>query len=373
MLIIGLILLTTSITGCNRTKESPLAGRVHAGTPIPDSAMTMLLEQYRVPGASIAVIRNGNIEWARGYGVIENGKPERIDTSTLFQAASISKPISAVAALRMIDRGYLQLDEDVNLKLRSWKVPKNPFFKEHSITLRMLLSHSAGLSMHGVPEFSEGTTIPTLVEILDGKSPMSRDSVRVVIEPGTAYRYSGGGYIVLQILMTDVSGRSFDDLALEYVLKPEGMHSSTFSQPLPENLHARAAVGHLASGKRIAGRWHTLPEQATGGLWTTPSDLARFAIGLWKSYHGKSSVLLPQKLAQEMLTRRIGDFGLGLYLPSAGAPRFSHGGANGGYRCHFVLSISSGDGLVVMTNGDAGEKVLDELLSAIGRAYGWFN
>jgi CubicO group peptidase (beta-lactamase class C family) len=370
--IVCIFLLSVYFIACNRTEETPLSGRVKAGVAIPDSAINRLLERYRVPGVSIAVIIGGKIDWAKGYGVIESGKTAQVDTSTLFQAASISKPVSAVAALRMVKRGELSLDADVNQKLRSWKIPVSPFSKGRPITLRMLLSHSSGLSMHGVPEFPEGTTVSSLVDILDGKSSILQDSVRIVVEPGTVYRYSGGGYIVLQLLMTDVSGRSFESLAREYVLKPAGMRSSTFSQPLPASLHSRAAVGHLTSRKPIAGGWHTLPEQAAGGLWTTPTDLANFAIGLWKAYHEKSAKMLPQYLAREMLTRQIDNFGLGLYLPSAGTPRFSHGGGNGGYRCFFVMSIAEGNGLVIMTNGDAGEKVIDELIPAIGRAYRWF-
>jgi CubicO group peptidase (beta-lactamase class C family) len=370
-LMLVLIFLSAGSLNCARVMDSPLQGRVQAGVPIPDSAMNLLLARHHVPGVSVVVVQGGRIDWARGYGVLEQGRPDRVDTATLFQAASISKPVSAVAAMRMVARGELSLDEDVNTMLRSWHVPANSFSRGRPITLRMLLSHSAGLSMHGVPEFPEGARLSTLVEILDGRSSVSRDSVRIVVEPGTTYRYSGGGYIILQLLMTDVSGRPFEDLAREFVLKPAGMQCSTFEQPLPSRLHSRAAVGHLRNGEPIQGRWHTLPEQATGGLWTTPSDLASFAIELWQSYHGRSDALLPPEIARQMLTRQVGDFGLGWYLPSAGTFRFQHGGGNAGYRCHLVLSVEYGSGVAIMTNGDAGEDVINELFTAIGRAYGW--
>lgn len=365
-----IVLLGT--TGCSGPEEFPLKGRVVAGVPIADSAMIVLLEKHHVPGAGVAVVNGGKIDWARGYGVLESGRPERVDSLTLFQAASISKPVSAAVAMRMVERGEFALDEDVNSRLRSWRIPASPSSKGKTITLRMLLSHSAGLSMHGVPEFAEGVKLPTLMEILDGKSVVSRDSVRVVVEPGTIYKYSGGGYIVLQLLMTDVTGRPFEDLARELVLTPAGMESSTFEQPLPKEFWSRVAVGHLSSGKPIPGRWHTLPEQAAGGLWTTPKNLASFAVEVWKSYHGQSTQVFPQHLARLMLTRQVGGFGLGFYLSSEGTPRFSHGGSNGGYRCFLVLSMEYGNGLVIMTNGDAGEKVIDEVLDAIRRAYGWF-
>ena len=222
-----------------------------------------------------------------------------------------------------------------------------------------------------VPEFAAGADLPPLVQILNGEAPGSREPVRPVVEPGTTFRYSGGGYIVLQILMTDVAGRPFAPLARTLVLEPAGMSGSTFEQPLPQELRSRAAVGHYGDGTPLKGSWHTLPEQAAGGLWTTPTDLASFMAELWRSYHGKSQTLLPQHLARQMLTRQIDGFGLGISLPSEGVFRFQHGGANAGYRCHLVLSIVTGDGVVIMTNGDSGEKLINEVFEAIALAYGW--
>jgi CubicO group peptidase (beta-lactamase class C family) len=356
--------------GCSRHQEA-LKGRVTAGTPIPDDALRIELEQHHIPGVSIAVVHNGQIDWAKGYGIRENGKSDPVDTMTLFQAASISKPVAAVVALRLVERGLISLDEDVNHSLRSWKMPENEFTRKRSVTLRHLLSHSAGLTMHGVPECSVDDTIPTLVQILDDTVHGPREPVRVVCEPGTSFRYSGGGYIVLQLLMTDMTQRPFEQLAREFVLRPAGMASSTFEQPLPQRLHDRAAAGHLDDGTPMKGSWHTLPEQAAGGLWTTPRDLASFMIALWRSYHGISDALLPKHLAREMLSRQVDDFGLGFPLPSVGVPRFQHGGSNGGYRCFMVLSIDQPDGVVIMTNGDSGEPLLCEVFEAIAHAYGW--
>ncbi len=356
--------------GCSRHQDA-LRGRVIPGTPIPEDALRIELEQHRDPGVSIAVVHNGQIDWAKGYGVRENGKGDSVDTMTLFQAASISKPVSAVVALRLVERGLLSLDETVNKKLQSWKIPENEFTKKRSVTLRHLLSHSAGLTMHGVPECSVDDTIPSLTQILDDTLHGPKQPVRVVIEPGTTFRYSGGGYIVLQLLLTDVTKRPFAQLASEFVLQPAGMTSSTFEQPLPEQLRDRAAVGHLDNGSPMKGSWHTLPEQAAGGSWTTPRDLASFMIGLWRSYHGVSDTLLPEHLAREMLTRQVDDFGLGLPLPSAGVFRFQHGGSSGGYRCFMVLSIGQPEGAVIMTNGDSGEPLIWEVFEVIAHAYGW--
>ena len=356
--------------GCSKHQDT-LKGRVVAGTPIPEDAVNVELEEHHVPGLSIAVVHQGRIDWAKGYGVLQHGKPDRITTSTLFQAASISKPVSAVAALRMVEMGLLTLDEDVNLKLTSWKVPRNEFTRNKSVTLRRLLSHSAGLSMHGVPEFRASDKIPTLVQILDGTWSAGADSIRPVKEPGLKFQYSGGGYVVVQVLMTDVLHRTFKSLADELVLQPAKMVSSTFEQPLPRELWSRAAVGHLSNGTPLSGSWHTLPEQAAGGLWTTSTDLASFMIEVWRSYHGMPSALLSQDLAQEMLTRQIEDFGLGVSLPSAGVFRFQHSGGNAGYRCFMVLSVVSPDGVVIMTNSDSGEPLIREIFDVIAHAYGW--
>lgn len=357
-------------TDCSREKHS-LRGQVIAGKPIPMSAMKSVMQTYNVPGASIAVIKSGQIDWKEGYGVCRYGSPESVDTSTLFQAASISKPVSAALALCLVERGLLSLDEDVNVKLTSLRVPVNELTRKDPITVRRLLSHSAGLSMHGVPEYSPGMPLPTLAEIFSGTGNPPNEPVQVVARPGSSYRYSGGGFILLQLLISDATHSEFEQLARELVLGPIGMNSSTFEQPLPASLHSRAAVGHDAVGKPLEGKWHTLPEQAAGGLWTTPSDLALFAIELRRSYQGVPDKFLSQGFAREMLTRHIDDFGLGWYLPSAGVFRFSHSGGNAGYRCFLVLSVESGDGIVIMTNGDSGESLINEVFRAIAAAYGW--
>jgi len=360
-----------SFINCSRERNPADEKPLGVGVPIPEGTLKAMSERYHVPGVSVAVVHAGRIDWARGYGIRESGKSDLVDTATLFQAASISKPVSAVAALRMVEKGKLDLDEDVNRKLVSWKIPVNQFTKNRPVTLRGLLSHAAGLPMHGVPEFDVGQELPTLVAILDGHWPGATDSVRPVIEPGTEFRYSGGGYIILQVLLTDVAKRPFAQLARELVLQPAGMVSSTFEQPLPKRLWPIAAVGHTKDGAPLRGGWHTLPEQAAGGLWTTPRDLASFMIKLWRSYRGDSSALLRQDLAHQMLTRQISDFGLGLSLPNAGVFRFQHSGGNAGYRCFMVLSVEVPDGVVIMTNSDAGEQLIWDLFNAIAHAYGW--
>ena len=185
-------MLVSCMHSSQETKIS-LRGQVAAGKPIPESALVMIMKRSRVPAASIAVIRGGEIDWAAGYGVREAGVTGTVNDETLFQAASISKPVTAAAALRMVEAGKLALDENVNRRLGSWKVPENAFTAKRPVTLRGLLSHSAGLTVHGFPGYPEGAELPNLIQILNGEKPANTEPVRVDIEPGTNFRYSGGG------------------------------------------------------------------------------------------------------------------------------------------------------------------------------------
>src|SRR3984957_2209130 len=251
------------------------------GQPIATMSIAERLKFYRVPGVSVALINGGKVEWARGYGLTsaDGGKP--VTAETLFQAASISKHVAALVALHLVDEGKLSLDEDVNLKLRSWKVPENEFTKTEKVTLRRLLNHSAGLTVHGFPGYEAGKPVPTLVELLDGKPPANTEAIRVDVTPGTIWRYSGGGYEVMQQLVLDVSGeKSFPKLAKQFVLGPLGMTHSTYEQPLPKEWEGNAATAHDGKGQPIDGKYHTYPEMTADGLWTTPSDLARVVLEL---------------------------------------------------------------------------------------------
>lgn len=338
------------------------------------SAMNLAdrMQFYKTPGLSVAVINNGQIEWARGYGVLGKGGSEVVTPETLFQAASISKPVAAMAALRLVQQGKLDIDEDVNHKLRSWKIPENEFTKEKKVTIRELLSHSAGLTVHGFEGYASDAPVPTLMQILEGKKPANSKPIRVDIAPATKYRYAGGGYVVFQQLALDVTRKLFPRFMKETVLKRIGMTRSTYEQPLPKERWPQAAVGHRSDGEKVKGNWHTYPEMAAAGLWTTPADLARFAIEIQKSLAGKSNRVLSQEMTRQMLTPQVGGFGLGLALAGEGtSARFSHGGANEGYRCSLVAYRSTGQGAVVMANSDAGGSLAEEILRSIAKEYGW--
>lgn len=338
------------------------------------SAMTLVerMKHYKVPGVSIAVINDGKIEWAKGYGVTEAGGSSPVTVETMFQAASISKPVAAMGMLALVEKGLLSLDEDVNVKLKSWKVPESDLTKEQKVTLRRLASHSAGLTVHGFRGYAEGEDVPTTVQILDGQKPANSAAVRVDILPGSRWRYSGGGITVMQLLMTDVTGKSFPVLMQELVLGKIGMKNSTYEQPLPAGKIANAAVGHRSSGEILKGKRHTYPEMAAAGLWTTPSDLAKFAIEIQQSKAGKSNKVLSQAMTDQMLTKQSGDYGLGIGLGGEGAKAsFAHGGSNEGFKCNLFAYGETGQGAVVMTNGDLGGQLASEIFRSIAREYGW--
>jgi CubicO group peptidase (beta-lactamase class C family) len=351
-------------------QESLLPAVVVAGDSAPLYSLAARMEHYKVPGMSVAVIDDGKVEWAKGYGVKEVGSSDSVTVSTRFQAASISKPVAATAALRLVEEGRLELDANVNDELKSWRVPDNGFTAKQPVTLREILSHTAGLTVHGFPGYAAGEKVPSTVDVLDGKG--NTDPVRVDTVPGTIWRYSGGGYTVAQLLVHDVTGEPFAAVMKRLVLDPLGMKQSTYEQPLPERLADSAAVAYRSSGKEVEGRWHTYPEQAAAGLWTTPSDLARFALGIRAAYMGEDGSILKQATAREMLTERMGGYGLGVGVEGAGdSLRFSHGGANEGYRAFFVLHPSTGDGVAIMTNSDAGAALYMEVVRAVARVYDW--
>lgn len=330
------------------------------------------MAHYKVPGLSVAVINDGKIEWARGYGVVERDGDRPVTADTLFLAGSISKPVAALAALRLVEQGKLNLDEDVNLKLKTWKVPENEFTKEKKVTLRGLLSHSAGLTVHGFPGYAVDAPMPTLVQILNGEKPANTAAIRVDIEPGSRWRYSGGGYTVMQLLLMDVTGKSFPELTRESVFAPMGLRQSTFENSLPKSLEASAATAHRSSGEKVKGRWHLYPEMAAAGLWTTSSDLARYAIEMQRALAGQSKIL-SRAMAQQMVTVQKGSHGLGPGLDNAGkeSARFGHGGVDEGFEALFTAYCQGGRGAVVMMNANRAMPLAQELIRAIAREYNW--
>src|SRR5277367_45929 len=340
----------------------------------PPAPMTIAdrMAHYRVPGVSVAFFDHGQIIWTKAYGFADVASKKPVTPDTLFQAASISKPVSALAALRLVQDGKLSLDEDVNVKLRTWKVPENNFTVKEKVTVRRILSHSAGLTVHGFAGYASDESVPTVVQVLNGEKPANSDPIRVDVVPGTLWRYSGGGFVILQTLLSDVTGKPFPQIMSELVLKPAGMTHSTYDQPLPKNRQPEAATPYRADGQPVKGGAHTYPEMAPAGLWTTPSDLARVAMEVQSEYQGKSSKILSQDMARQLLTKQFGTWGLGFGLDSTdGKLSFGHGGANEGFRCNLHAYADTGQGLAVMTNSDSGNELTEEIFRSVAKEYAW--
>jgi CubicO group peptidase (beta-lactamase class C family) len=350
------------------------------GTPSPDRqspdtlSIPQLLERYRVPSVGVAVVHDYTVAWTKSWGVADAQSGESATEQTLYQAASITKPLSAMASLRAAQMGLFDLDQDINTVLTSWTLPDTPFGGEVSVTPRMLMSHSSGLGDgFGFPGYAPGEPLPTLVHILDGQSPSPLAAVRLVRPAMTAYQYSGGGIEIQQLALTDTVGAAFPQIMHDWVLQPIGMTSSTFEQPLPAELEHRAARAHDGDGARMGAPWHVYPELAAAGLWTTPGDLASFVVEVQRTLAGRSSSVLDQATMRNMVTPvGVGPFAVGFVVSQAGdGSYFEHDGDNWGFKAQLIGHVAKGYGAVIMTNGDNGQKVIAEIQNRIATSYGW--
>jgi len=345
-----------------------------------------LMEAYKVPGLSVAIIDDFKIAATKVYGVTQAGGATPVTSRTLFQAGSVSKPVAAVGALRLVQNGKLSLDEDVNRRLKSWQVPENEFTKAQKVTLRRILSHSGGLTVHFFPGYAVGEPLPKLTEILDGKPPANTAPIRVDFVPGTRWRYSGGATLIEQQLMIDATGKQFPQLMRELVFDSLEMDDSTYEEPLPGSRAAAAACGTLANGETVPGKLHIYPEMAAAGLWTTPTDLAKLAIEIALSKRAQSNRVLSEPLANEMLKVQmprveeisLGDaqhrdrMGLGFFLGDETRPDlFGHIGDDQGFQSMLMMFADTGQGAAIMANSDSGITLGDFLLDQIARERGW--
>jgi CubicO group peptidase (beta-lactamase class C family) len=343
-----------------------------------------LMRANGIPGMSVAVIHDYRIAWAQGYGATERGGSIAVTPGTLFLAGSISKPVTAVGALALVDAGELSLNSDVNESLKSWKVPASAFTADQKVTLARILEHTSGIvGGDFFPGYAIGTPVPTLLQILTGEPPAINDAIVVSHVPGAEWSYSGNGYLVVQQLMTDASGQNFPSLMRRLVFAPLGMSQSTFEQPLPPQSAPDAARGTLINGNPLAGGWHVQPEMAAGGLWTTPTDLAKLAIEVALESRGLSHRILTAATARAMLAPQSSSgvinilgtpndpdrMGYGFFVGAR--HRFGHIGGNVGYQATMVMLADTGNGAIIMTNSDIGLHAGNSVLNAIAKVYGW--
>ena len=367
--------------GCAATGDAPRVAptrpldglRLLPPVPVQGDAGYSLAERmrhHRVEAVSVAVVRDFAVAWADARGLADREAGQRATAATLFQAASISKPVTAAAVVRKAQGGELALDRDVNEYLRSWQLPANELTAKRAVSLELILSHGAGLTIHGFPGYGPGASVPTVPQVLDGALPANTGAVRVDVEPGTRSIYSGGGYTIAQLVMTDRFGTPFPELMQSLVLGPAGMADSTFEQPVPPAQHA--AAGYRTDGMPVPGKRHIYPEMAAAGLWTTAGDLARFAIAVQRSLRGGTGTLLAREAATRMITPFTGEYGLGFHVEwHGGEPYFGHNGANEGFQAVLLAHRDKGYGVAVMTNSDNGVRLAMEIVRGVARAEGW--
>jgi CubicO group peptidase (beta-lactamase class C family) len=345
---------------------NPILGR-DRGRPL---AERMAL--YNCPGISICLISDGEIVDAAGYGVVEVGGAP-VEVQTMFAGASISKPVAAVLAMQLVEQGLIDLDGPINNHLKRWRLPDNDFTRATPVTLRHLLCHKAGTTVHGFGNYPTDLPAPTLLDILNGALPSPTPAVLVDKAPGGSVRYSGGGTQIVQLMLEDQTGLAFADLARTRIFEPLGMASTTFEQPLPARFQPLAAVGHDGSGAPIASRQTFTPQQAAGGIYTTATDYARFMIECRKGWLGLPNKVLGQAASRAMMTRQDpGQFGLGWEVFGDGeTARFSHGGSNEGFQCTSSLSLDTGNGAVILTNSLLGIILHAEVLNSLAETFDW--
>jgi len=331
-----------------------------------------MMKLFHVPGVSIAVVRDFKVQWTKTYGAADVMTDAPVTQETRFQAASISKPVTAFAVLRAVDSGKLSLDEDVNNYLKSWKVPVNEY-TEGGVTLRALLSHTSGTGDgFGFPGYNPSAKLPTLEQVLDGKPPSNVGPVFWERPPFTAQKYSGGGIEIVQVVLQDAYGKPFAEIMQELVLGPVGMANSTYEQPLPATADQSAARAHDKDGKVMDAKWHVYPEQAAAGLWTTPTDLAKLGIEVQKALRGESK-LLSRRTALEMVAPTgTGPFAIGFAIEKRGEGwYFVHDGSNWGFRSDLAMHRLKGYGIVVMTNSDSGGQIISAIEARVAAAANW--
>ncbi len=380
LLVLAVVLIAGVALARQAPRPTPPSGPAWPTGPVAVAEIEPLLKQFSTPGLSIAVIKDFAIEWAQGYGVADAETGTPVTPETMFQAASISKPVAAMASMRAVQDGKFSLDQDVNTILKSWKLPGDGYTNERPVTPRSLMSHTSGTGDgFGFPGYSPSQPLPTTQQILDGQPPSNRRQVRLERPPLIGFKYSGGAVTIQELALSDALGRPFVQIAAESVLKPIGMTNSTYEQPLPVAREKQAARAHNQKGARMGDPWHVYPEHAAAGLWTTPTDLAKLLIEVQRTLagplapKGPSGRVLSRASMLEMVTPvGVGPFAVGFQVGKEGEGwYFSHGGSNWGFQCFAVAHRVKGYGVVLMTNGDNGGALMNDVRRRLQFAYKW--
>ncbi len=328
------------------------------------------MHRHNAPALSVAVIRAGKLDWTAAWGSGSvNG--ERVDCSTLFQAGSLAKPVTALAALRLQQAGILDFNLPIDDYLDSWQLPPGHQTDANPVTFRNLLKHTSGITPGGYQGYEQGEPIPEDLQIVQGYPPSNSDAVEVLEPPGSVLAYSGGGYTLIEIALQDTLGDPFEKIMHDWLIEPVGMKQADFALIVPTASNSPAARGHHSDGKQVAGGWRQHPEQAAAGLWSTASDLAVLLVEMHLALKGKSDVFGEESMF-ELLADPFAGHLYGFRLVSGEDEQFlAHYGATVGYRSAMIFNPQSGDGAVYLSNSDNGTTLGREFLAAVSRVYEW--
>ncbi|MGB5554831.1 MAG: serine hydrolase domain-containing protein [Flavobacteriaceae bacterium] len=352
--------------------EAGIRGQVKfLGEPENFSSITNKMSEYNIPALSLAVMNKGKIEWADMYQNVNFPEEQKLDCASIFQAASLSKPVTFLAALRMHAAGEIDLDENIQNYLKDFELPQGKQTVENPVTFRNIFSHTSGISAGGYDGYSKDLAIPSDLAILRGNEGINTPAIAVISAPNEMLAYSGGGYTVAELALQDIYGDEFSNIMKKWILEPVGMEYSEFTQPLPDSKSDQVAKGYTQSGDVLDGGWRNHPEQAAAGLWSNAIDMAKFLIEIYKAYQGKSA-LFSQSDIQSILSHERDGHVYGFLLNRNGDDiAITHYGGNAGYRTGMTISLTSGNGLVYLTNSDNGGALGNELLLSASQVYNW--
>lgn len=329
------------------------------------------MKHYNVAGLSVAVVDNYQIVWAKGYGYADKKEGRNVTVNTMFEPGSISKSINAIGMLKLAQQGKLDLYQDINQYLVNWKFPYDTASHGKVITTAQLLTHTAGLSVHGFPGYRRDSMIATVTDILDGRAPSNTEAVRSLAEPGTGPRYSGGGILITQQMLTDLTKQSYEQYMHEQVLTPLGMSNSSYNQPPAANQKRNLATGYKSNGSEVPGKYFVYPEKAAAGLWTTPTDICKYMIDIQQAFQGNSSKVLSQEMVKLHVMPYKNDVAMGTYQQNRnGEKYFDHTASNEGFSGLFIGGLTNGKGAAIFVNSDDAT-IAFELVNSIALAYNW--
>ena len=352
--------------------ETGIRGQVRfTGEPETFRTINEKLTEYNIPAISLTLITQGKIEWSETYKNASFAELDHLDCSSIFQAASLSKPVTFLAAVRMQAVGKIDLDEDIQNYLNEFVIPAGKQSAENPVTFRNIFSHTSGISAGGYQGYSRDEPMPEDIEVLKGSEGVNTPAIEVVNPPNESLAYSGGAYTLAELALQDIFQDDFSNIMNEWILKPAGMNDSEFTQPLPESDSGRVARGYTNSGEEVEGGWRNHPEQAAAGLWSTSIDLAKFLIEIYHAYQDDSSIFSPSDI-QTLISHERDGLAYGFIVSRTEDDlSITHYGGNVGYRTGMTISLSNGNGLVYLINSDNGGGLGNELLLSASQVYDW--